>query len=101
MLEWAWWGPRRIGRALRAQGLKGTEYRFLRGDIKEEQRLKRAALSRPVPMDRPHDIVPRVAPLLHRVTEEHVSCSALLICRGKRREGFIHMVWAIPKNYNQ
>lgn len=71
MLEWVWWGPRRIERALRAQGLGGTEYRFLRGDIKEEQRLMRAALSKPVPMDRPHDIVPRVAPLLHRVTAEH------------------------------
>ncbi|XP_044454035.1 cytochrome P450 72A13 isoform X1 [Triticum aestivum] len=71
MLEWVWWGPRRIERALRAQGLGGTQYRLLRGDIKEEQRLMRAALSKPVPMDRPHDIVPRVSPLLHRVTEQH------------------------------
>ena len=71
MLEWVWWGPRRVERALRAQGLRGTQYRLLRGDIKEEQRLMRAALSKPVPMDRPHHIVPRVSPLLHRVTEEH------------------------------
>ena len=59
MLEWVWWGP------------GGTQYRLLRGDIKEEQRLMIAALSKPVPMDRPHDIVPRVSPLLHRVTEQH------------------------------
>ncbi|KQK08823.1 cytochrome P450 72A13 [Brachypodium distachyon] len=71
ILEWAWWAPRRMDRSLRAQGLRGTQYRFFRGDLKEEQRLMAAALSRPVPMDRAHDIVSRVAPLLHRVMEEH------------------------------
>ncbi|KAM0878355.1 hypothetical protein ACQ4PT_034928 [Festuca glaucescens] len=71
MLEWAWWGPRRMDRVLRAQGLRGTQYRFLKGDLKEEQRLKVEAWSRPVPTDRAHDIVPRVAPLLHRVMKEH------------------------------
>jgi hypothetical protein len=71
MLEWAWWGPRRMDRALRAQGLRGTQYRFLTGDLKEEQRLMVEARSRPVPMDRAHDIIPRVAPLLHHVMKEH------------------------------
>uniref|UniRef100_A0ACD5VHH1 Uncharacterized protein n=1 Tax=Avena sativa TaxID=4498 RepID=A0ACD5VHH1_AVESA len=71
MLEWAWWGPRRMDRVLRAQGLRGTKYRFLKGDLKEEQRLMVEARSRPVPMDRAHHIVPRVAPLLHRVMKEH------------------------------
>uniref|UniRef100_J3L231 Cytochrome P450 n=1 Tax=Oryza brachyantha TaxID=4533 RepID=J3L231_ORYBR len=71
MLEWAWLAPRRMDRVLRAQGLKGTEYRFLHGDLKEDLRLVRAALSRPVPADRPHDIFQRVAPLLHRSLEEH------------------------------
>lgn len=71
MLEWAWFAPRRMGQALRAQGLRGTEYRSLRGDLKEDLRLVMAARSRPVPMDRAHDIVPRVLPFLHRVFEEH------------------------------
>ncbi|KAF8696968.1 hypothetical protein HU200_036613 [Digitaria exilis] len=71
MLEWAWLAPRRMERALRAQGLKGTRYRFLWGDLKEERRQAVEALSRPVSMDRPHDVLPRVSPLLHRAVEEH------------------------------
>ncbi|TVU35862.1 hypothetical protein EJB05_17769, partial [Eragrostis curvula] len=71
VLEWAWWAPRRVERALRAQGLSGTRYRFLWGDIKEDQRLTAAALARPVPMDRPHDVFPRAAPALHRALQEH------------------------------
>ncbi|GJM93842.1 hypothetical protein PR202_ga10433 [Eleusine coracana subsp. coracana] len=71
VLEWAWWAPRRVDRALRAQGLSGTQYRFLWGDIKEDQRLTAAALAQPVPTDRPHDVLPRVAPLLHRVFQQH------------------------------
>ncbi|KAL6614876.1 hypothetical protein ACP70R_037146 [Stipagrostis hirtigluma subsp. patula] len=71
MMEWAWWAPRRMERALRAQGLGGTEYRFLRGDLREEQGLKAAALARPMPMDQPHDVGPRVLPLLHRVYQAH------------------------------
>lgn len=71
VLEWAWWAPRRVNRALRAQGLRGTRYRLLCGDLIEEQRLRAAALARPVPVDRPHDFLPRVAPFLHRVLQEH------------------------------
>jgi hypothetical protein len=71
VLEWAWWAPRRMERILRAQGLSGTRYRFLWGDLKEESRLTAAALARPVHSDRPHDVFPRVSPLLHRVLEEH------------------------------
>lgn len=33
VLEWAWWAPRRTERALRAQGLRGTRYHFLWGDL--------------------------------------------------------------------
>ncbi|CAL5002390.1 unnamed protein product [Urochloa decumbens] len=71
VLEWAWLAPRRMERALRAQGLRGTRYRFLWGDHKEEHQLTAAALARPVPMDRPHDILPRVTPFLHRAIQEH------------------------------
>ncbi|CAO2191121.1 unnamed protein product [Urochloa humidicola] len=71
VLEWAWLAPRRMERTLRAQGLRGTRYRFFWGDHKEERRLMAAALARPVPMDQPHDILPRVFPLLHRAVKEH------------------------------
>ncbi|CAO2179124.1 unnamed protein product [Urochloa humidicola] len=71
VLEWAWLAPRRMERALMAQGLRGTHYRFFWGDHKEERQLTAAALAKPVPMDQPHDILTRVSPLLHRTIKEH------------------------------
>ncbi|WOL17034.1 hypothetical protein Cni_G25823 [Canna indica] len=68
LLHWAWWSPRRLERALRAQGLRGTPYRFLRGDITEDARLRLEARSKPMPLS--HDIIPRVVPLLHRAMNE-------------------------------
>ncbi|THU71561.1 hypothetical protein C4D60_Mb04t02720 [Musa balbisiana] len=62
-LNHAWWRPRRQDRLLRAQGLQGTPYRFLRGDLKEDKRLLQEALSKPMPLS--HHIIPRVEPFLH------------------------------------
>ena len=41
LLNQLWWQPRRLGQALRAQGLRGTPYRFLTGDQKDYGRLKK------------------------------------------------------------
>jgi len=64
MVAWAmrtlnryWLKPRRLERALRAQGLQGTSYRFLTGDLKEKARLDNEARSKPMPT-RSHDIIP-------------------------------------------
>ncbi|KAL6615620.1 hypothetical protein ACP70R_037890 [Stipagrostis hirtigluma subsp. patula] len=70
LLDRLWWQPRRLERALRAQGLRGTSYRFLTGDLKEYGRLAKEAWSRPLPL-RSHDISPRVAPFLHKNIQEH------------------------------
>ncbi|TVU35852.1 hypothetical protein EJB05_17759, partial [Eragrostis curvula] len=70
-LEWAWWRPRRLGRALRAQGLSGTVYRSLEGDAPLMDRLNREARSRPLPLGC-HDVVPRAMPLYHQTMKEHV-----------------------------
>ncbi|URD97628.1 Cytochrome P450 [Musa troglodytarum] len=67
-LNWAWWRPRRQERALRSQGLRGTPYRLLRGDLKEDARLLAEARSKPMPLS--HRIIPRVAPLLHAAMSE-------------------------------
>ncbi|URE18571.1 superfamily of TFs having WRKY and zinc finger domains [Musa troglodytarum] len=69
-LNWAWWTPRRLERALRAQGLNGTPYRFPNGDFKENIRLAKEASSTPMPLT--HDIVPRVLPFLRRAIDEYV-----------------------------
>ena len=67
--ERCWLRPRRLDRALRAQGLGGTEYRFPAGDLKETVRLNEEARSRPMPLC--HDIVPRIAPHLLNTVKEH------------------------------
>ncbi|KAL6890582.1 hypothetical protein ACP4OV_008837 [Aristida adscensionis] len=70
--EWAWLRPRRLARALRAQGLRGTAYRALAGDAALSERLAREARSRPpLPPGRHGGVVPRVMPLLHHAMEEH------------------------------
>ncbi|XP_062215870.1 cytochrome P450 CYP72A616-like [Phragmites australis] len=70
LLDKLWWRPRRLERALRAQGLRGTSYRFLTGDIKEFGRLNEEAWCRPLPLGC-HDIVPRVTPFLYNNVREH------------------------------
>jgi cytochrome P450 len=55
---------------LRAQGLRGTSYRFLIGDIFDYVRRSREARSRSIPL-RCHNIAPLVAPLLHDIVQEH------------------------------
>ncbi|KAL6615624.1 hypothetical protein ACP70R_037894 [Stipagrostis hirtigluma subsp. patula] len=69
-LEWAWWRPRRLGRALRAQGLRGTAYRSLAGDAPLSERLNREARSRTMPLGC-HDVVPRAMPMFYQTMKEH------------------------------
>jgi cytochrome P450 family 3 subfamily A len=61
--------PRRLGRALQSQGLRGTTYRFPFGDLKEFARLAMAARAKPMPLS--HDITPRVNRLYYNVIREH------------------------------
>ncbi|CAL9116148.1 unnamed protein product [Musa textilis] len=76
VLNWAWWRPRRLERALRAQGLNGTAYRFPYGDLKETARFSKEARAKPMPLD--HNIIPRLLPFLHRAMGEY----------GKRKISF-------------
>ncbi|KAJ1284420.1 hypothetical protein BS78_03G202900 [Paspalum vaginatum] len=69
----SWWlRPRRLGNALRSQGLPGTAYRFPSGDMKEYVRLAAAARSEPMPLAS-HAIAPRVVPFDHSITRQHGS----------------------------
>lgn len=73
-LEWAWWTPRRLGLALRAQGLRGTRYRLFTGDVARSARLNREARSKPLPLGS-HDIIPRVLPMFCNAIKEHGNIS--------------------------
>ncbi|KAF7036897.1 hypothetical protein CFC21_047415 [Triticum aestivum] len=69
-LDWAWWRPRRLDRALRSQGLRGTPYRSVAGDAPLAERLNEDARSRSMPLGC-HDVVPRAMPLFHQTMKEH------------------------------
>jgi hypothetical protein len=70
VLEWGWLIPRRLGRALRAQGLHGTAYRFPAGDLKKAERRLAAERAKPMPL-LSHDISVRAQPLVHETIKEH------------------------------
>ncbi|XP_037405969.1 cytochrome P450 72A13-like [Triticum dicoccoides] len=70
LIDRLWWHPRRLERALRAQGLRGTSYRFLVSDVIDYERRSKEERSRSMSL-RCHNIAPLVAPLLHDIIREH------------------------------
>ncbi|KAI7733993.1 hypothetical protein M8C21_014331, partial [Ambrosia artemisiifolia] len=62
--NWLWFKPKKIEKFLKDQGLKGTPYRFMYGDLKEMAQMTSEAKSKP--MNLSHDIVPRVMPFFHK-----------------------------------
>ncbi|XP_058188435.1 cytochrome P450 CYP72A219-like [Rhododendron vialii] len=62
-LNWVWLRPRRLERRLREQGLSGTSYKLLFGDVKDSYAMTERAKSSPIPFSQ--DILPRVVPFLH------------------------------------
>ncbi|TVU35807.1 hypothetical protein EJB05_17731, partial [Eragrostis curvula] len=77
-LEWGWLSPRRLGRALRAQGIRGTPYRFPAGDLKEEARRLEAERAKSMPLQS-HSISARVQPIVHNTVKEHGKISMIWI----------------------
>lgn len=88
MLNWAFWKPRCLERALRSQGLKGSSYRPIRGDLKEMVRLTKEARGKPMPFS--HAIFPRVSPFFRRAAEAH----------GQQPYNSIASLLHFPKQYN-
>ncbi|KAG0458116.1 hypothetical protein HPP92_023273 [Vanilla planifolia] len=60
--ETIWFRPRRLERALMAQGLIGSRYQFPSGDLKKHRELVVEARQKPIPLS--HRIIPRAAPQL-------------------------------------
>jgi len=95
LAEWAWLRPRRLGRALRAQGLRGTAYRPLAGDAPLADRLAREARSRPPLPPGCHAVVPRAAPLFHHAIPEHGTCVAAFDLLSRRRRPPACHCWSV------
>ncbi|KAI4366030.1 hypothetical protein MLD38_021958 [Melastoma candidum] len=69
ILNALWLNPKRLEKFLRRQGLSGTPYRLLVGDILEIARMNKEALSTPMP-EMSHDLGPRLLPLVVRSAEK-------------------------------
>ncbi|XP_054796754.1 cytochrome P450 CYP72A616-like [Prosopis cineraria] len=64
-----WWRPKSVERLLRKQGIRGTSYRPLRGDMPEMEKSVREASSKPISLNA--QVVPRVIPFLHSMVERY------------------------------
>ncbi|KAI3696093.1 hypothetical protein L1987_79102 [Smallanthus sonchifolius] len=62
--NWLWFKPKRTEKFLKVQGLNGSPYRFIHGDLKEILQMTIEAISKPINIT--HDIVPRVDPFLYK-----------------------------------
>lgn len=69
VVNWIWLKPKKLERHLRQQGLSGNSYRLLIGDLNDNSKMTKAALSKP--MEFSHDIVPYVLPLLHDIFNKY------------------------------
>ncbi|CAI9089121.1 OLC1v1023630C2 [Oldenlandia corymbosa var. corymbosa] len=75
VLNWAWFGPKKLEKKLREQGFRGNSYKLLQGDFKEISSLFKQAQSKPLNLS--DDIVPRVVPHLLRTVETYGKNSCL------------------------
>ncbi|KAJ0662197.1 putative secologanin synthase [Helianthus annuus] len=62
--NWLWFKPKKIEQCLRDQGLNGSLYKFIFGDVKEMQQMTNEAQAKPVNLS--HDISHRVFPFLYK-----------------------------------
>lgn len=64
-----WWKPKLLERKLKQQGIKGTHYKVLLGDMKDYIRMITEAWSKP--MNLTHQIVQRVDPFTLHVVQNY------------------------------
>ncbi|KAJ0489175.1 putative secologanin synthase [Helianthus annuus] len=64
ILNWLWFRPKKMEKFLKDQGLQGTPYRLLYGDLKEIMQMMNEAISKP--MNLTHDIGHRASPFYHK-----------------------------------
>lgn len=64
-----WWKPKSLGKQLRKQGIRGTSYKLLYGDMKEVEECTREAWSKPMSLK--HQIAPRVTPFFYQMVKNY------------------------------
>ncbi|KNA12752.1 hypothetical protein SOVF_123110 [Spinacia oleracea] len=68
-VNWVWLRPKKLEKKFRQQGLNGTSYQFLFGDMKDYSSMRSRALESPMECFS-NDYFPRVEPLRHKVVSK-------------------------------
>ncbi|CAN6925965.1 unnamed protein product [Brassica oleracea] len=90
-LNWVWFKPKMLESYLRRQGLVGTPYTLLVGDVKREYSMTTEARSKPIKLT--DDIVPRVLPFPSHMLKTYgrfldsYICFNFCICMWLEQEG--------------
>ncbi|KAI9178150.1 hypothetical protein LWI28_023330 [Acer negundo] len=73
LLHTIWWRPKTIEKQLKKQGIHGYPYRLMHGNTKEMMKLAMETnkSSTRSSMESPHDILPRINPLIHNLATVH------------------------------
>jgi len=71
-LQWVWFKPKMLESYLRRQGLAGTPYTPLIGDLKRNVNMLTEATSKPIKLT--EDITPRVLPHPFQMLKTHGMC---------------------------
>ncbi|KAL5715550.1 unspecific monooxygenase [Ranunculus cassubicifolius] len=69
--------PKKIEKVFKEQGIKGSPYKFLYGDLKEIVATSKQA--RATPMELNHKIVPQVMPFYASIAQKSGTCFILLL----------------------
>ncbi|GMI99701.1 cytochrome P450, family 72, subfamily A, polypeptide 15 [Hibiscus trionum] len=69
LLHAVWWKPKMIEKKLKEQGIHGYPYKLIYGNTDKMMELAQEKGSEPT--EQPHDIVPRINPLLHDLATTH------------------------------
>ncbi|XP_059433014.1 cytochrome P450 CYP72A616-like [Corylus avellana] len=72
-----WWKPKLQERRIKSQGIRGTPYKLLIGDMKEFVRAIQEAWSKPISLT--HQIIPRVNPFTTKIVQKYGNISMFWI----------------------
>ncbi|KAF2592359.1 hypothetical protein F2Q70_00042623 [Brassica cretica] len=79
-LEWVWFKPKMLESYLRRQGIPGTPYTPLVGDIKKDHSTLMKARSKPIKVT--DDIIPRVLPFPSHMLKTYGMCLGSYLLRS-------------------
>ncbi|XP_024989932.1 cytochrome P450 CYP72A219-like [Cynara cardunculus var. scolymus] len=70
-VNWVWLKPKKTEKYLKEQGMKGSSYKFLFGDVKEMVKMAKEAKKSGPMINLTNDIVTRIQPFIHKTVSTY------------------------------